>query len=137
MPDHAEAPGADARRRTTLRMDRMALTGMVRQRGTCEATGERLDVGNAVAMTVTISPGVSRLALVSGTHWDSRMGALSSADPNVHPDVLDGRQLFKQAGTTVRPGQDPQSSQRRVRGAEPIRPQRPRVPGGTGFAPRL
>jgi hypothetical protein len=137
MPDHAELPGSAATRRMILRMDRMALAGIVRQHRTCEATGERLDVGNAVAMTVAVRPGVSRLAVVSAAHWDNGTGALSSADPGVHPDVLDGRQLFAPIGAATRSGAGRQSPERPARGAEPIRLQRPQVPEGARVVPRL
>jgi hypothetical protein len=94
MPDAISGLAGDAVRRTALREDRMALAGIVRDHGTCEATGERLDAANAVAMTVAVSPGLSRLAVVSAAHWDSGKGPLSAADPDVDPDVLDGRKLF-------------------------------------------
>jgi hypothetical protein len=59
------------RQKDVLRWDRYALREIVRDRRTCEATGAPLDIDDAVAMLVPVSPGVSRLAVVSGTHWDS------------------------------------------------------------------
>jgi len=93
-------PGSDdlASQREAQRQDRYALGEIVRHRHTCEATGAQLDVEDAVAMLVRVSPGVSRLAVVSGTHWDSGKGALSATDPAVDPDVLDGRTLFGRLG---------------------------------------
>jgi hypothetical protein len=65
----------------------MALRQIVQDHGVCQAIGQSLTAEDAVAMTVSVSPGVSRLAVVSGAHWDSGKGALSAADP----DALDGR----------------------------------------------
>ena len=140
MPDAIGDRGGDAASWTALRADRMALAGIVRDHGTCEATGELLDAENAVAMTVTVSPGVSRLAVVSAAHWDSGTGALSAADPDVDPDVLDGRKLFarEEAGTR-RGGRErgPQSPGPRTDGAKPVQrpPRSAEVP--TAMSPRV
>jgi hypothetical protein len=131
-------PGGDlARQREALRQDRYALGEIVRGRGTCEATGALLDVQDAVAMLVSVSPGVSKLAVVSGTHWDSGKGALSTADPNVDPDVLDGRNLFVHKEANMRPTAWPPSSRNQAQGPGPAMQPRPQEPGGTGLVPRF
>jgi len=103
MPIVIDGGSGEAARWIAMVEDRMTLAEFVRDRGTCDATGEPLDVGNAVAMTVTVSPGVSKLAVVTGAHWDTGEGPLSAADPNVDPDVLDGRQLFARENASPRP----------------------------------
>jgi hypothetical protein len=140
MPDAIGGLGGDAARRTVLREDRMALAGIVREHGTCEATGERLDAENAVAMTVTVSPGVSRLAVVSAAHWDSGNGALSAADPDVDPDVLDGRKLFAREEAGTRPGGSErglQSPGPRTGGAKPVQRPPRSAEGRAGVSPRV
>ena len=91
--------------------DRAALADYVRRWKVCDATGEPLVAAAAVAMTVAVAPGVSKFAVVTAAHWDGGQGALSSADPAVDPDVLDGRLLFSRdtgqcgeprAGTALR-----------------------------------
>jgi hypothetical protein len=54
-------------RRRAVHADQAALLAIVLRRGVCDATGEPLDARNAVAMTVTVAPGVSRLAVVKGS----------------------------------------------------------------------
>jgi hypothetical protein len=93
MPNAIDGEDADAVRRYIRQQDWTGLMQIVRERRTCEITGERLIAANAVAMMVTAGPGLPRLAVVSGAHWDGGNGALSSGDPNVDPDVLDGRKL--------------------------------------------
>ena len=140
MPDAMGGRGGDAARRTRLRADRMALTGIVRDHGTCEATGERLDAENAVAMTVTVSPGVSRLAVVSAAHWDGGTGALSAADPDVDPDVLDGRKLFAPEETSTRPGgreRGLQPPRHRAAEAKPVQRPPRSAEGRAGVSPRV
>jgi hypothetical protein len=82
--------GRDLAMRHAEASDRAALADYVRRREVCDATGEPLDAAAAVAMTVTVAPGVSKFAVVTAAHWDGGEGALSSADP----DVLDGRLLL-------------------------------------------
>lgn len=94
MSDSRDAQRTGESRRRAVHADRTALLAFVVRRGLCDATGDPLDVRNAVAMTVTVEPGVSRLAVVTAAHWDSGTGALSSADPAADKDVLDGRRLF-------------------------------------------
>ena len=93
MPYSPDDRNGEARGRA-VHADQAALLAFVLRRGLCDATGDPLDVRNAVAMTVTVEPGVSRLAVVTAAHWDGRHGALSSADPAADKDVLDGRRLF-------------------------------------------
>src|SRR3954447_23241788 len=57
-------------RRRARHADQAALLAIVLRRGVCDATGEPLDARNAVAMTVTVAPGVSRLAVVTRAHWE-------------------------------------------------------------------
>jgi hypothetical protein len=134
MPDATgERDGDLARQRQSLRQDRYALGQIVGDRRTCEATGAPLDVEDAVAMLVSVSPGVSRIAVVSGTHWDSGNGALSAADPRVDPDVLDGRTLF---AANTRPAKR-QSQGRGAQGVRPVMQPRPRETGSTGVMPRV
>lgn len=140
MPDVIGGWGGDAAKRRVLREDRRTLTGIVRDHDTCDATGERLDILNAVAMTVSVSPGVSRLAVVTAAHWDSGKGALSAADPDVDPDVLDGRKLFAHEEAVTPPGgrervlRSPES-----RRGEAKRVQRPprSADGNAGLSPRV
>jgi hypothetical protein len=131
MSGHAMA------RSQTERFDRAALTQIVRDREVCDATGEPLTPGNAVAMTVPVDGGPSRLAVVSGTHWDSGTGALSARDPKVDPDVLDGRKLFAAGGTDAQSGRGPRSPGRRARQTGPVPQPRPQVPSPVGPTPRL
>jgi hypothetical protein len=132
MPDTTGGSGKDAARKKILRYDRLTLTDIVRERRFCEATGEPLDPRYAVAMMVRVRPGDSRLAIVSATHWDSGTGALSSADPNVDPDVLDGRKLVAPAGAGA---WYPRSHGRRARETRPAQQPRPPVPGSAGVVP--
>jgi hypothetical protein len=133
MPDIIDAPGSDASAQGTLRADRHALRAIVRARGTCEATGKPLDVADAVAMTVTVRPGVNRTALVSARYWDHGTGPLSGNDPDVHPNVLDGRKLFGSQETATR---RPQRPPYRVTGVAAVQRPRPQAQGGTGILPR-
>src|SRR5260370_11300100 len=94
MHDSRDVQRRGESRRQARHADQAALLAFVLRRGTCDATGEPLDVRNAVAMTVTVEPGVSRLAVVTSAHWDGGKGALSAADPAADKDVLDGRLLF-------------------------------------------
>jgi hypothetical protein len=133
-----------ARQKDALRRDRHALREIVRDRRTCEATGVLLEVEDAVAMIVSVSPGVSRLAVVSGAHWDNGDGPLSAADPAVDPDVLDGRTLFPSGATSTRsirvgarPDSSPQSPGRRARGTGLVPQPRPQEPGSTGVVPHV
>ena len=140
MPDAMDGLGGDAARRAALRGDRIALTEIVRDHGTCEATGERLDAANAVAMTVMVSPGVSRLAVVSAAHWDSGKGALSAADPDVDPDVLDGRKLFAREDTSTqsgRRGRGPRSSGPQTGGVYPVQRPPRSAEGRDGMSPSV
>jgi hypothetical protein len=136
MTDTTGDQGSDRARWMIVRQDRMALQQIVRDNGACEATGQWLSAADAVAMTVAVRPGVSRLAVVSGTHWDSGIGALSAADPDVDPDVLDGRKLFAGGGKAQPSGGSP-SPEHRVRGAVPMQRPRQQVPEGTGAVPRI
>jgi hypothetical protein len=140
MPDTTDGVGADAARRMAARQDRMALSQIVRDNGVCEATGQPLRTEDAVAMTVAAGPGVCRLAVVSGTHWDSAMGPLSAADPDVDPDVLDGRTLFAIAGKVSRTARRPRSPQSPGPGTGPVQPPLlqppPRAPRAGGPAQR-
>jgi hypothetical protein len=104
MADWIRNHGRDLAMRHAQASDRAALADYVRRRKVCDATGERLAAAAAVAMTVTVAPGVSKFAVVTAAHWDGGQGALSSADPNVDPDVLDGRLLFSH---DTRPRSDP------------------------------
>jgi hypothetical protein len=126
-----------ARQRDLLRRNREALGKIVRDRPTCEATGVLLDAENAVAMLVSVSPGVSRLAVVSSTHWDSGKGALSTADPNVDPDVLDGRTLFAGGEANTRPVSRPWPPGRPEEGVGQVMQPPPQEAGGTGMLPCL
>ncbi len=121
--------------------DRAALAEIVRRRKVCDATGQPLDTAGTVAMTVTVAPGVSKLAVVTAAHWDAAQGALSSADPKVDPDVLDGRLLFtgdaRQSdhhgpASRTAVGKPPLS---RPRG--PVQRPHPPAPARSGPAPRL
>ncbi len=133
MPDTTGGSGEDAfRMRKALRNDRMALTDIVRERRFCQATGEPLDPRHAVAMTVRVGPGLSRLAVVSAAHWDSGTGALTPADPDVDPDVLDGRKLVAPPQASA---WSPRSHGRRVQGTQPAQQPRPPVPGNAGMVP--
>jgi hypothetical protein len=116
MADATGGLGNDRARRIAMLQDQLALWEIVAQRVVCDATGKRLDAGDAVAMTVAVNPGVSRLAVVSGAHSDSGSGALSAADPDVDPDVLDGRKLFTRKGADPQPTGRSRSAERRVRG---------------------
>jgi hypothetical protein len=140
VADSTDGPGAGAARRIAAQQDRLALAQIVRNHGRCEATGERLDVTNAIAMTVAIEPGVSRLAVVSAAHWDSGNGPLSVADPNADPDVLDGRTLFPREDGDAGParperGQEP--PRLRSGGARPVQRLLRPAPVRPGLAPRL
>jgi hypothetical protein len=126
-----------ARQREALRQDRYALGEILRDRHTCEATGAPLNAEDAVAMLVSVGPGISRLAVVSGTHWDSGNGALSAADPDVDPDVLDGRTLFTNEESNTRHVIRPRSPGRAAHGVDPVVQPRPQEPGATGLAPRI
>ena len=137
MPDESDDLASDRARRMVVRQDRMTLRQIVAERVVCEATGTPLNVDDAVAMTVLVRRGVSRLAVVSGAHWDNGNGALSVADPDIDPDVLDGRKLFAREGTGARPGGRPPSPKRPTRGAVPMQQPRPQVPEGTGVVPRV
>jgi hypothetical protein len=106
-------------RRRAVHADQAALLAIVLRRGVCDATGEPLDARNAVAMTVTVAPGVSRLAVVTRAHWEGGTGALSSADPAADKDVLDGRRLF---------GDGPPPGERHARGGDYARRRRRRFP---------
>jgi hypothetical protein len=114
-----------------MHADQAALLAFVVRRGLCDATGEPLDARNAVAMTVMVEPGVSRLAVVTAAHWDGGTGALSFADPAADKDVLDGRRLFGDGpppGALSRePACTPRPSSR-----VPLMQQPPRVPGTAG-----
>jgi hypothetical protein len=129
MPDTAGGPG-EAARKKALRDDRLTLTDLVRERRVCQATGEPLDPRSAVAMTVTVRPGASRLVVVSAAHWDGGTGAFSRADPNVDPDVLDGRKLITPIGAR---SWEPRSRGRRIQG--PVQEPRPQVPPNAGMVP--
>jgi hypothetical protein len=140
MPDTVDGLGGGAARRMAVQQDRMALAQIVRDHRTCEATGERLDVASTVAMTVTVRPGVSRLAVVSAAHWDSGKGALSAADPDADPDVLDGRKLFTREDAGARRdgrerGQEPPS--RRPGVAKPAQRLLRPASGHPGLTPRV
>jgi hypothetical protein len=126
-----------ARQWKALRSDRYTLGEIVRDHRTCEATGAPLDVDDAVAMLVTVSPGVSRLAVVSGAHWDGGKGALSAADPLVDPDVLDGRTLFSREAANTRPASRLRTPGRRAQRVQPVMQPSPPEPGGTGRVPRV
>lgn len=126
-----------ARQRELLRQDRYALGQIVRDHRTCEATGAPLGAENAVAMLVAVSPGVSRVAVVSGAHWDSGTGALSAADPDVDPDVLDGRALFAPGATSTRPRSRPQALGRQAPTPEAVPQPRRQESRGTGVVPRV
>src|SRR5438105_1124035 len=81
MSDSRDAQRKGESRRRAVHADQAALLAVVMRRGVCDATGEPLDVRNAVAMTVAVAPGVSRLAVVTAAHWAGGTGALSAADP--------------------------------------------------------
>lgn len=119
------------------RFDRAALAQIVRDREVCDATGERLTPENAVAMTVPVEGRPSMLAVVSGTYWDSGTGALSARDPEVDPDVLDGRKLFARGGTAASSGEGSPSPARRARQTGPVPQPRPHAPSAAGPTPRL
>jgi hypothetical protein len=117
-------------RRRAVHADQAALLAVVLRRGVCDATGEPLDVRNAVAMTVTVAPGVSRLVVVTRAHWEGGTGALSSADPAADKDVLDGRRLF---GDGPPPGAlSREARPQRQPGRVPLMQRPPRVPGASG-----
>jgi hypothetical protein len=122
-------------RRRAVHADQAALLAVVLRRGVCDATGEPLDVRNAVAMTVTVAPGVSRLAVVTRAHWEGGTGALSSADPAADKDVLDGRRLF---GDGPPPGALTKTAARAPQRSSRVRllQQPQRVPRAGGQVPR-
>lgn len=98
MADSIRNHGRDLAIQQAEASDRAALADYVRRRKVCDATGEPLVAAAAVAMTVAVALGVSKFAVVTAAHWDAGEGALSSADPDVDPDVLDGRLLFSRDG---------------------------------------
>jgi hypothetical protein len=113
-----------------MHADQAALLAIVLRRGVCDATGEPLDARNAIAMTVTVAPGVSRLAVVTRAHWEAGSGTLSSADPAADKDVLDGRRLF---GNGPPPGALSRDARpQRQPSRMPLMQQPPRVPGAGG-----
>jgi hypothetical protein len=120
-----------------MQQDWLDLTDLVVKCRVCEVTGEPLDARNAVAMTVVVSPGVSRLAMVSAAHWDSGQGELTPADPKVDPDVLDGRKLAPYVGSPDWASQRPRSRKRSVPRAGPAQQPRPQVPGNAGVIPGI
>jgi hypothetical protein len=117
-----------------MRVDRVTLTTLVNGRRVCDATGEPLDPRCAVALTVTVRPGVSRLFVVTAEHWDSGLGPLTSGDPNVHPKVLDGRTLVAREGTRAWASES-SPSRCRARETRPVPQPRPQIPGNTGVVP--
>jgi hypothetical protein len=134
MPYSRDARDGESRRRA-VHADQAALLACVLRRGTCDATGEPLDPRNAIALTVTVTPGVSRLAVVTAAHWDRGTGELSSADPAADKDVLDGRRLF---GGGPPPGALTRAAARAPRRsgtAQPVQQPPPRV-GQAGQAQR-
>ncbi len=140
MPDAIDGLGGDAAMRMALQQDRMTLAEIVRDHVTCEVTEERLDVAITVAMTVTVKPGVSRLAVVSAAYWDIGKGALSAGDPFVDPDVLDGRRLFGREHADA--GRDGRERAQvppgpRPGGARPVQRPPQQAPGHAGLAPRV
>ena len=135
MSDPVDGPGHDAVRQMIMRVDRVTLTTIVTRHRVCDATGEPLDPRCAVAMTVTIRPGVSRLAVVTAEHWDSGQGPLTPGDPNVHPDVLDGRTLVARERTRAWASESSSSRSRRAREVRAVQQPRQPVPGNAGVVP--
>ena len=141
MTDSINERGSDLAMRLAVASDRAALAEYVRRRKVCDATGAPLDAAAAVAMTVTVAPGVSKFAIVSAAYWDAGEGALSSADPEVDPDVLDGRSLFgPQAGQRGEPWALGGAAMRKPRMPHARRPAqwpRPSAPVSSGPARHL
>ena len=135
MPDLSDGHGDEAARRMIIQQDWLDLTDLVVKQRVCEATGEPLDARNTVAMTVSVGRGVSRLALVSAAHWDSGQGKLTSADPAVDPDVLDGRKLAPHVGPADWASGNPRSRKRSVSGTMPVQPPRRQMPSSPGVVP--
>jgi hypothetical protein len=135
MFEENDGRGDEAARRMVIQQEWLDLTDLVVKQRVCEATGEPLDARNTVAMTVSVSRGVSRLALVSAAHWDSGQGELTSADPAVDPDVLDGRKLAPHVGSAEWASGSPRSRRRSVPGAGPVQQPRPQLPGSPGAVP--
>ena len=141
MTDSINERGSDLAMRLAVASDRAALAEYVRRRKVCDATGAPLDAAAAVAMTVTVAPGVSKFAIVSAAYWDAGEGALSSADPDVDPDVLDGRSLFgREAGQRGEPWALSGAAMRKPRmphARRPVQRPRPSAPVSSGPARHL
>ena len=135
MPEADDSQGDDAARRMIIEQDWLDLTDLVVKRRVCEATGEPLDARSTVAMTLAVSQGLSRVALVSAAHWDSRQGELTLADPRVDPDVLDGRELAPHVGSAKWASGYPRPGPRGVPGVGPVQQPRPRPPANSGPVP--
>jgi hypothetical protein len=133
--------GSDLAMRLAVASDRAALAEYARRRKVCDATREPLDAAAAVAMTVTVAPGVSKFAMVTAAYWDAGEGALSSADPEVDPDVLDGRSLFgRDAGQRGEPRALSSAAVRKPRlshSRRPVQRPRPSAPASSGPTRRL
>ena len=134
MHDTSDGQGDQAARHMIAQRDWLDLTDLVVERRVCEATGVPLYPRDTVAMTVAVRPGVSRLALVSTAHWDSGVGELSSRDPQVDRDVLDGRKLAPHVGSPAWASGSLRSRKNAVSG--PVQQPRPQLPGNSAVVPR-
>lgn len=78
--------------------DRATLRGYVATQIMCQATGAVLDVSRTVAAELKFHSGVTKLLIVTATHWDAvssqQLEATRSHPAVASVNVLDGRDLF-------------------------------------------